>query len=68
MNLNEINVFKHVEITPHPLKSKKYMVINKTFPFIPPYIGTLKQCEKAAKYAEKNSEKLLLQNKNKCHL
>lgn len=64
MNLSEINIFKHVEITPHPLKAKKYMVINKTFPFIPPYIGTLRQCEKAAIYAEKNSEKLLLETKN----
>jgi hypothetical protein len=48
--------FKHVKIEKHPLKSNKYMVVNITFPFIPPYIGTLKQCKKAALSAEKHSE------------
>lgn len=50
--------FKHVGICKHPL-NEKYMVVNKTFPSIPPYIGSLKACKEAAASAEKNSEMLL---------
>lgn len=35
------------------------MVVNVTFPFIPPYIGTKRECEKAQISAEKNSIKML---------
>lgn len=56
-DLDSINSeFKHVKICEHPLKYGKYMVINLTYKSIPPYIGTLKQCYKAALSAEKNSE------------
>lgn len=51
--------FKHTKIVKHPLKDGKYMVVNITFPFIPPYIGTKKQCEKAQISAERNSIKNL---------
>ena len=54
------NELKHVKIEAHPLKKDKYLVLNVTFPYIPPFIGTLKQCKKAALSAEKNSEKLCM--------
>lgn len=51
--------FRHTKIVKHPLKDGKYMVVNITFPFIPPYIGTKKQCEKAQISAERNSINML---------
>lgn len=50
--------FKHCHIDRHPLKDE-YMVVNDTFEDIPPYFGTLKQCQKAAIAADKNAEKYL---------
>ena len=51
--------YKHVEIRPHPLREGRYMVHNGTFPSIPPFFGTLRQCIKAAAAAEANSQKML---------
>lgn len=50
--------YKHCHIERHPLGTG-YMVFNDTFPMIPPYFGTLKQCKKAAKFADMNAEELL---------
>ena len=50
--------FKHVKIERHPLRDC-YAVINITFPFIPPYFGTFRQCCKAAAAADRNAERLL---------
>lgn len=47
--------FKHTKIVPHVLKKSKFLVLNTSLPFIPPYIGTLKQCQKAQVHAEKNA-------------
>ena len=47
--------FKHVKIERHPLRDC-YAVYNITFPFIPPFFGTLNQCKQAAKIAEYNSK------------
>ena len=49
--------YKHVKIERHPLRNA-YAVINITFPAIPPYFGTLKQCQKAAAAADRNAAKL----------
>lgn len=57
--IKTIMEFKHTKIVKHPLKEGKYMVVNITFPFIPPYIGTKRECEKAQISAEKNSIKML---------
>lgn len=46
--------FIHTKIEEHPLR-ECYMVRNITFPEIPPYFGTLEECFKAQRYAEKNS-------------
>lgn len=50
--------YKHCHIERHPLRTG-YMVVNDTFPMIPPYFGTLKQCRKAAKFADMSAEELL---------
>lgn len=55
--------FKHTILKEHPLVKGRYMVLNTTFPSIPPYFGTLKECQKAQISAEKNSEKLLEEQK-----
>lgn len=58
-DLDAINKqFKHVEIYANPV-STTYQVRNLTFPSIPPYVGTLKQCYKAALSAEEKSERKL---------
>jgi hypothetical protein len=51
--------FKHTILKEHPLVKGRYMVANLTFPYIPPYFGTLKECQKAQISAEKNAQKLL---------
>lgn len=58
LDKEDIPQFKHVRIAEHPLKNE-YMVVNVTFPQIPPYFGTLKQCVHAAEASDKNSELLM---------
>lgn len=52
---------KHTEIIKHPLRDA-YMVINKTCQFVPPFIGTLKECEKAQAAAERSAEEYINQH------
>lgn len=49
---------KHSEIKRHPLRNA-YMVVNKTCPFVPPYIGTLRECKAAQEAAERSAEAYL---------
>lgn len=50
--------YKHCYIERHPLRDA-WCVHNRTFPMIPPFIGTKKECELAIVFAEKRSEELL---------
>lgn len=54
--------FVHTKIVPHALNQSKFLVLNTTLPFIPPYIGTLKQCQRAQVHAEKNTIEYLKNN------
>lgn len=54
--------FIHTKIVEHACNSKKYLVLNVTLPFIPPYIGTLKECKKAQVNAERNTIKYIKDN------
>lgn len=47
--------FIHTKIVPHALNQSKFLVLNVSLPFIPPYIGTLKQCQRAQIHAERNA-------------
>lgn len=51
--------FEHCYICEHALRTGRYMVINTTFPAVPPFVGTLKQCIKAAAAADRSSAELL---------
>lgn len=54
--------YKHNKIEKHPLRDA-YMVINTTLPFIPPFIGTKRECEEAIIAAEKSTEDYIKNNK-----
>lgn len=49
--------FIYATLTPHPLKVNKWLVFTPKLPFIPPYIGTKRECEKARVSAENNAIK-----------
>lgn len=51
--------FKHTTLTEHPLKAGKWMVFCPELPFIPPYIGSKRECEKARVSAEINASKFI---------
>lgn len=53
--------FIHTELKRHPLR-EAWMVFTPKLPFIPPYIGTKKECEKARVSAERNAAKYLATN------
>lgn len=53
--------FKHTKLVEHPCKNA-WMVVNVSCPFVPPYIGTKRQCEKARINAEKSAENYLKQH------
>lgn len=55
--MNE-QTFKYVAIRKHPLRNC-FMVVNLKFNWIPPYFGTLAECRKAARTAERNTAKML---------
>lgn len=50
--------FKYTTLTKHPLRDKWVVFVPK-LPFIPPYIGSKKECEKARISAETNAAKYL---------
>lgn len=54
--------FKHTTLTPHPLKANLWMVFCPELPFIPPYIGSKRECEKARETAEINAAKFIVEN------
>ncbi len=53
--------FIHTELKRHPLR-EAWMVFTPKLPFIPPYIGTKKECKKARVSAERNAAKYLATN------
>jgi len=50
--------FKHTEIKKHPLRNC-WMLWMPDMPYIPPYFGSKKQCEKARVFAEKKADEYL---------
>jgi len=50
--------FIHTKLVEHPLKNA-WMVVNVSCPFVPPFIGTKRECEKARVAAEKSAENYL---------
>ena len=44
----------YTKIYPHPLKDAWCLIVKNSS--IPPYIGTLKECKKAQKFAEQKAE------------
>ena len=55
---NKVMEYKHNYIEKHPLRDA-YCVHNRTLKFIPPFIGTKKECERAIKFAEESTIKWL---------
>lgn len=55
--------YKHTKLERHPLRNC-WMVVNVTFPWVPPYFGSKRECERARIHAERNAEKLLAQKSN----
>lgn len=49
--------FIYTIIKEHPLDRNKWMVFTPSLPFIPPYIGTKKECIKARENAENSAKK-----------
>lgn len=50
--------YKHTKLERHPLRDC-WMVVNVSLPFIPPFFGTKRECEKARIAAEKHAAELL---------
>lgn len=44
----------YTKIYPHPLKDAWCLIVKNSS--IPPYIGTLKECKRAQKFAEQKAE------------
>lgn len=49
---------------PHPLRNC-WMVFMPEIPYVPPYFGSKKQCEKARVFAEKKADEYLKTNMRK---
>ena len=50
--------YKHTKLERHPLRDC-WMGVKVTFPYVPPYFGTKRECEKALIHAERNAEKMV---------
>lgn len=51
--------FKHVKIDRHPLRAGIYGVFVVPFPHVPPFFGSLAECIKAARVADRHAAELL---------
>lgn len=54
-----IPTFKYVKIERHPLRAGIYGVFVVPFPHVPPFFGSLAECIKAAKVADRHAAELL---------
>lgn len=51
-------MYKYAVVEKHPLRDC-YAVFIPQLPYIPPYFGTLKECQKAAAVADKKAASML---------
>lgn len=64
MQLIELNAnYKHVKIREHPNINNLFLVLNKTFPNWPPFVGSFDECIKKAAEMEMKSEAKLEERK-----
>ena len=57
MQLIELNTnYKHVKIREHPNIDNLFLVLNKTFPNSPPFVGSFDECIKKADEMETRSD------------
>lgn len=55
--------FVHTTITEHPLRKGVWVLFVPELPFIPPYVGSKKDCESRREHVELNAKKFLETNK-----